>query len=122
MIEEKEFKQTFGTRTPFKVPEGYFDTLQQEIMAKIPEQQHAKVVVMKPKKSILRPVAGIAASVCIIMGAFAIYSKIYNEEKPVMATTNHTQEQASVQENNEYEAEDYIMMDNEAMYSYMMEQ
>lgn len=123
MIEEKDFKQTFGTRTPFKVPEGYFEALQKEVMAKLPEQQHAKIVVMKPKRSIFRPIAGIAASVCFLMGGFAIYSKIYNDEKPVMATTaNNTQAQIPVLENNDYEAEDYIMMDNEAMYSYMMEQ
>lgn len=37
--EEKKIKQLLGNENHFQVPEGYFDTLADQIMAKIPEQE-----------------------------------------------------------------------------------
>lgn len=119
MIDEKKFKEEFGTRTPFTVPEGYFEKLQGDIMAKLPEEQPAKIVAVKSRGYVLRPLIGIAASVCVLIGGYAAYMHFSETDKPMVVAQEKTLTDESY---DNYEAEDYIMMDNEAMYSYLMEQ
>ncbi len=41
MTSEEKIKQMVGKREPFKVPEGYFEQLTQNIMEQIPEERPA---------------------------------------------------------------------------------
>ena len=39
--EEQILKSRYGTQSPFRVPEGYFDELASRVMASVPESQPA---------------------------------------------------------------------------------
>lgn len=39
MKEEKELFQKIGKENPFKVPEGYFENLTQQVMERLPEKE-----------------------------------------------------------------------------------
>ena len=47
--EETYLKETIGTRNPFRVPEGYFDQLTQQVMQQLPERQHrSRITALRP--------------------------------------------------------------------------
>ena len=51
MNEEKYIEEKVGRRNPFTVPEGYFDTFADQLMASLPERQpRAKHVWMLPMR------------------------------------------------------------------------
>ena len=114
MKEENYLKQAYGTETPFKVPEGYFDDFATRMMEMLPEQE-AKVVEMKPSVWLRwRPYVA-AASVCaVIFGAGLFYSNHFAEPAPVYSAAK-----ATAVESNIDQAADYVMIDNEDIYSYL---
>ena len=69
MNEEKYIEEKVGRRNPFTVPEGYFDTFADQLMASLPERQpRAKHVWMLPMRYA-------AAVVCVLaMGAMAWFA------------------------------------------------
>lgn len=125
--EDKELRNLVGDRTPFTVPEGYFDRLQSEVMAKIPAQdmtigQGSATKIATKRRWLLRPIAGIAALVCLLIGAGVFYYQhnITDVDTPAASAIEPTV--ASVYDA-DYgdDAADYIMMDNDDLYSYMMD-
>ena len=49
MNEEKYIEEQVGRRNPFTVPEGYFDTFADQLMASLPERQpRTKYVWLRP--------------------------------------------------------------------------
>ena len=42
MKEEKELFQKIGKENPFKVPEGYFENLTQQVMERLPEKDEGQ--------------------------------------------------------------------------------
>lgn len=125
--EDKELRDLVGERTPFTVPEGYFDRLQSEVMAKIPAQkiaieQGSAAKTTAKRRWTLRPVAGIAASACLLIGAGAFCYQHYNADSDTLAAGSEEATVASVYDADYADdAADYIMMDNNDLYSYMME-
>ena len=59
MNEEKYIEEQVGRRNPFTVPEGYFDTFADQLMASLPERQP------RAKQVWLRPLRYAAAVVCV---------------------------------------------------------
>jgi len=123
MMEEKYLIEKVGKENPFKVPEGYFDTLSSQIMAKVEaegvaprdikagKEKHAKVVW-------LRPVLYAAASVCALFISVVAYQS--HSDKGTAAPTQ------TVVANNQMlmddyfdEAADYVMLDNQDIYAYL---
>lgn len=114
MTNTEEFlDKKFGRQNHFTVPEGYFSQLQKNVMDSLPEQQ-PKVVKMTPRHRYLLPVMTAAASVCIAVCGISIW---FNK------TAENTEANVALSEStssySDSEAEDYIMMDNEAIYAYM---
>ena len=67
--EEDFLKSQIGTGNPFKVPEGYFDQLAQQVIDRLPEQQQPKPAMVR----YLRPLLYAAACVCIALFGVTIY-------------------------------------------------
>ena len=125
MMEEKYLIEKVGKENPFRVPEGYFDTLSSQIMAKVEadgvaprdikagKEKRAKVVW-------LRPVLFAAASVCALFISVVAYQS--HSDQGVTAPT-----QTIVADNqmlmemlmDDYfdEAADYVMLDNQDIYA-----
>ena len=78
MMEEKYLIEKVGKENPFRVPEGYFDTLSSQIMAKVEAEGVAprdiKTAKEKRAKTLwLRPVLYAAASVCALFISVVAY-------------------------------------------------
>ena len=114
MNEEKYIQEKVGRRNPFTVPEGYFDTFADQLMASLPErQQHAKHVW-------LRPMRYAAAVVCVLaMGAMAWFALSSSPDvlQPIQA------EAVQMSSDAEFEAAtDYVMLDNYDIYACLSEE
>ena len=123
MMEEKYLIEKVGKENPFRVPEGYFDTLSSQIMAKVEAEGVAprdiKAGKEKRAKVVwLRPVLYAAASVCALFISVVAYQS--HSDKGTAAPTQ------TVVANNQMlmddyfdEAADYVMLDNQDIYAYL---
>lgn len=121
--EEKFIIQRFGRRTPFRVPEGYFDDFTSQLMQNLPQKGPVPAAKIIPTRLSVwkrfRPVSIAAASICVAIFGVRVYVQ------------NHHQNSADVQETpmahaspaSSYSAmdamADYTMLDMEDMYTYM---
>ena len=111
------------TESPFRVPDGYFDTLTERVMARIPENEVKFVPKPQPRwHTAWRAYAAVAAMVAILFGT-GIY--LYNNESdssqqaaPVVATTSATPSDY-IEEDNFEAVADYIMADDHDFYAYL---
>ncbi len=110
ILDNKKLKEN-----PFRVPDGYFQKIEQEVMANLPEQDTAMKVTINRRHSLLRPVITVAASICVaVFGAVAFMDYFHNEDNA--RATNVKTVHAS-----EDDDSDYIMMDNADIYNYLAE-
>lgn len=112
MKEEKYLKEVYGSASPFKVPEGYFDDFAARMMQQLPERQ-AKVVEMKSSPWLKwRPYAA-AACFCAVIAGAGVFLMDRGEEKPLPLAAS------AVTESNVDEAADYVMFDKNDIYTYL---
>lgn len=110
ILDNKKLKEN-----PFRVPDGYFQMIEQEVMAKLPEQDSHMRVTATRRHLFLRPVLTAAASICVaVFGAVALMNYFDNEDN-ARATNVKTVHAA------EDDDSDYIMMDNADIYNYLAE-
>ena len=119
MKEELYLTEKVGKQNHFKVPEGYFDTLTSQIMAKVDAEgaaQEKPVKVRKAKAVWLRPLLYAAACGCALFVSVASYMSY--EDKSVATPAEKI---AAVQQTfDDYafdEAADYAMIDNQDIYA-----
>lgn len=108
---------------PFKVPEGYFDTLSSRIMDNIPEE--AEIVVMKPRKARtfgLGQLRWAAAIACILIAGVSVtlYSLRTNTNADEFGTDVASKYLTS-SDDALMQAADYTMMDNQDFYQLIAE-
>lgn len=121
MNEEMYIQEKVGKRNPFRVPEGYFDGLTDQIMQSLPDQpkRRAKSVFMRPVFYTA------AASVCALLVAGAAWmwrpSAEATSVDKVQAKVVVQQQQADDSEGYFDEAADYMMLDNHEIYAYLAE-
>ena len=111
MMTQEEIKITElgGKKNPFRVPEGYFESFDERLFARLPQQKPAKVV------SLRRNLWRYAAAIVVVLGVgSALYwnrgtdhSLAYSEE--------------AAQEQYLNDALDYAMVDNMESAAYLTE-
>ncbi len=107
MNEEKYIEEKVGRRNPFVVPEGYFDTFADQMMASLPERQP------QAKRLWLRPLRYAAAVVCILaLGALAWFALSPVSQQPLQAEAVKVSTDVAFDE-----AADYVMLDNSDIYA-----
>ncbi len=89
---------------PFRVPDGYFDQLKSDIMARV-----------APRHAYLRPLIGVAASVCVAIFGVSVY---LHSERTRVASPGETATTSEFLFASD-DATDYIMLDNEDIYRYL---
>lgn len=114
--EEELLKQKYGTKSPFKVPEGYFDHFTSELMTKLPEREAREIVMQPSVWRRYRPALLVAASVCAAIFSIGIY--LHQEKSDARQVVANT-EQVSSGYSAFDEAADYTMIDNTDMYAYL---
>ena len=108
MNEEKYIEEQVGRRNPFTVPEGYFDTFADQLMASLPERQP------RAKRVWLRPLRYAAAVVCVLaMGAMTWFalSSSPDVRQPIQAEAIQVPRDVAWDE-----AADYARIENSEIY------
>jgi len=121
--EEKYLQSKMGTKNPFSVPEGYFDTLTEQVMQRLPkqvesvgdEQQKGSAIVR-----MLRPLLYAAACICIGIFGVALYQHLDNQTAEGVPVISHVG--STIEFNDAYldEATDYAMYDNQDIYASLL--
>lgn len=115
--EEKFIAEKFGRVNPFKVPEGYFEHLTEDVMDKLPESQTlSRPLVLVPKRRRWRAVAVAACFVVSLGAASFIFHQTSEEPQPQQSSNTIS----ATSDNSMMEAmAEYTMLDNEDMYAYI---
>lgn len=120
MNEEMYIQEKVGKRDPFRVPEGYFEGLTDQIMQSLPDQPKRRA-----KSVFMRPVFYAAASVCALLVAGAAWmwhpSVEVTSADPVQAQAVTQSQQQDASDGYFDEAADYMMLDNHEIYAYLAE-
>ena len=134
--DELYLKQTVGNRNPFRVPDGYFEQLTEQVMQQLPdcEQTVAKQVdiaqqpVSQPraKKVQMRPWFYAAACMALAMMMGVSYYFIQSESTatdavPMAAVAPAPTVAPAVDNSYIDEVADYVMMDNTEIYACLSE-
>lgn len=121
--EERFIEEKFGRRTPFKVPEGYFDDFASQLMQSLPESEDrpaAKVVALRKSAwHRLRPVAIGVASVCAAVFGIGVFMHNGNNNADYSAVVAGHAAAVSSSYSAVDAMADYTMLDNEDMYNYL---
>lgn len=121
MMEEKYLIEKVGKENPFRVPEGYFDTLSSQIMAKVEAEGVAprdiKTAKEKRAKTLwLRPVLYAAASVCALFISVVAYQS-HSDQGVAAPAQNVVANNQMMMDEYFDEAADYVMLDNQDIYA-----
>lgn len=100
MEEELMLKERFGKDAGFRVPEGYFDSFNKQIMESLPSKKQSIMIR-------LRPIAVAASMFGVIAGASLWIG--HNEEAKTIA-----QQTMTIQSE-----DDYYIFDNDDIYAYL---
>ena len=106
MNEEMYIKSRMGDKNPFRVPEGYFDSLTAEVMKNLPEQPRRSLLVR------MRP--WMYAAACMLVAVLTATIYFFTPDtagQGVMANTTTTND------NYVEEVADYFMADNIDIYA-----
>ena len=101
----------------FRVPEGYFDRLTADVMARLPERE--TVVENKPaaKRVFLRPLLAAASVACVALIAVGVY---FNRNAAVVDADEQVAAVSTVMSDSYIDdAADYMMMDHKDIYAYI---
>ncbi len=103
----------------YKVPEGYFDTLGQRIMDRLPAEEKAVAtkVEMKPRHGWRYAAAASVAALVVGIGAW-MYTDTMQQAEEVMAQTDEM-EQVTFSDEYIQDAMEYAMLDDDDIYEYI---
>ena len=121
MMEEKYLIEKVGKENPFRVQEGYFDTLSSQIMAKVEAEGVAPrdIKAGKEKRAKvlwLRPVLYAAASVCALFISVLAYQS-HSDDGVAAPTQTVVANNQMLMDDYFDEAADYVMLDNQDIYA-----
>ena len=125
--EEQILKSRYGTQSPFRVPDGYFDEL-----ASIPESQPAldvqsvsasqgaRIVPMW-RRAVVRKVAAVAGVVLLLGGAsIGIGISLSSRQAGKSVASGGWASVMHSEDNSFDEAADYAMLDNQDIYASLL--
>lgn len=122
--EERYIKEKIGDRSPFRVPEDYFDQLASRVMSQLPEQQElSKKSMQQPRRQArlvaLRP--WLYAAACVI--AIVVLTLTLHFHQRVAEPLEQPMAAVSTPVDDEYidDVADYVMLDNTEIYAYLAE-
>jgi hypothetical protein len=115
--EELYLNSHLSRENHFRVPEGYFDQLTADIMARLPERE--TTVELKPaaKRVFLRPLLAAASVACVALIAVGVY---FNRNAAVVDADEQVAAVSTVMSDSYIDdAADYMMMDHKDIYAYI---
>lgn len=121
MKEEEYIRNRAGSRNPFRVPEGYFDSFASQMTAKLPDRvPPVAVPPRRPRLRLLRPLLYAAACVCVAVFSLTAYlmsgQSAASDEDTMAASQQYQYAPVSTYED---DVLDCAMMDNTDIYAYL---
>ena len=122
MNEEEYIREKMGKHNPFSVPEGYFDQLASQVIAKLPATAEAvsEPVRKDSKPAIvryLRPLLYAAACLALVI---AVGTMLRNSTADGEQFVAHQQENVTYSDTYMEEMADYAMLDNDQIYASLL--
>jgi hypothetical protein len=118
MSDESKIKDKVGNENPFRVPEGYFESFQQQLLSSLPERTASeKVPVRVSMWTKVRPWLSAAAIVCGLVVAVGVFRGLEKPEKGILAESREytmTEDEMS-----DYMATSFF--DEYTLYTYLTE-
>lgn len=117
-LKQKKLEE-ISRSNPFTVPDGYFEKLQANVMSRLPEETREQSV-SAPKKFIhlsWRPFAAAAVVCGVLLGAATYWHNVNTQS----AEANALAATEAYDLNDTEISSDYIIMDNEMLYSFLSE-
>ena len=108
MNEEQYIISKLGRKSPFRVPDGYFDNLTANVMQQLPESPRQSLMVR------MRPWLYAAACFVAVLFIAAVYLYSPDDAATRQVATNTN---AAVSESYIDEAADFVMADNNDIYA-----
>lgn len=115
--EELYLKSRITNENPFRVPEGYFDRLTADVMARLPECQSENPSERKrARRVLLRPLLAAASVAVVALIGTLVY---FNRLAPSNTVDQQVATVSTVGVGDSYidEAADYLMMDHQDIYA-----
>ena len=120
MNEEQYLINKAGKENPFRVPEGYFDSLASQVMSRVDAEgnkpQDMPMIEKKTKTVWLRPVLYAAASVCALFISVVAYQS-HSDQGTAAPTQTVVANNQMLMDDYFDEAADYVMLDNQDIYA-----
>lgn len=118
-IKKLDLTANVGHRTPFKVPEGYFDDFTNQMMAQI-EEEHAPALKVVGMSAWARARRRIAACACVaLVAGAALYAGLSGKKTQASASIASSAAEAAYTYSSFDAAADYSMLDSDDMYAMM---
>lgn len=120
MKEEKYIIDKCGKINPFKVPEGYFDTLTERVMANIPANETKTVSIAPKSRSHWLQWSGLVAA-CMVGALLCvnIFDKQGQDEQTQLMSKASSANEVIYDESYQEDALNYAMVDYNDVYNYL---
>lgn len=110
-------------KNPFKVPDGYFDTLTSRVMANIPENQVRMIPAQQDRHVSKKWWRVVAAAAAVVVAVFGVGLFMQHDDKEAHVETAALQQSKSDSAETNIDAmADYIMCDDYELYAYMADE
>lgn len=121
--EDQFIAEKFGRRTPFKVPEGYFDDFASRLMESLPPQEAVSPqeapAIRVPMWRRARPWAAAAAGILVAVFSWQTFM-LHGNRDTVQTAQPAKGDVSSAAAYSDWEAmADYTMLDTDDMYAYL---
>lgn len=117
MNEEQIIKDRIGDANPFRVPDHYFDSLTDNVMANVMANGKTKTISVRLRR-------GMYAAACVAVIAVVAVSVLFGgDDRQNLASSRHKHAEDAYAETNETtvdELADLAMMDNSDIYAYLI--
>ena len=110
---EEKLKLEFGTKRYFKVPETYFDTFTDKMMAILPEKPPT-MSIWHRDGSVVTAAACFIGLVCLSSYLYVFPSEEHNNSVSFMFQPHIYDKQTTIDQ-----MTDYMMIDSDEMYAYL---
>jgi hypothetical protein len=125
MNEEKSIEERLGKRNPFQVPEGYFDSFADRMMQQLPERSvsvEASPKMRKPALTVrMRPWLYAAACALVLVVSVWLWQSVPDASVATQPAAQLAAQQEQTVDETFDEAADYMMLDNQDIYTYLAE-
>lgn len=115
---DENLKKKTGGRNPFKVPEGYFETLTERVVDSVGKSDTRMKVEPKSEYRLLKTFAACAVAACLA-GVLFFAVPIGNVGSDEVALAEMSERNNADDEDYQKEVLNYAMLDNDDVYTYL---